>query len=116
MGRPLGPSGDVATQRLVVRTALGLLESATSGGAVVELEEPYRPRRPPAHDESGAADQGQGQFAVVWSFRIVRDWLAGPVCMFDLSVVVRAFGVGGGECQVEHAFLVSVLVGEVASH
>ena len=43
MGRPLGPPGDVITQRRVVRTALEMLESATSGGTVVELEEPYRP-------------------------------------------------------------------------
>lgn len=43
MGRPLGPPGDYATQRRVVRTALDLLESATKGGAMIELEDPYRP-------------------------------------------------------------------------
>ena len=43
MGRPLGPPGDVATQRRVVGSALELLETATEGGTVVELEEPYRP-------------------------------------------------------------------------
>ena len=44
MGRPLGPPGDHATQRRVIRAALGLLEEATAGGAIVELEDPYRPR------------------------------------------------------------------------
>lgn len=43
MGRPLGPPGDVTTQRRVVRAALELLETATHGGTVLELEEPYRP-------------------------------------------------------------------------
>jgi hypothetical protein len=43
MGRPLGPPGEVATQKRVVGTALDLLESATQGGTVVELDEPYRP-------------------------------------------------------------------------
>ena len=44
MGRPLGPPGDHATQRRVIRAALSLLEEATEGGAMVELEDPYRPR------------------------------------------------------------------------
>ena len=43
MGRPLGPPGDLATQRRVVDAALDLLESATAGGARIELEDPYRP-------------------------------------------------------------------------
>ncbi len=43
MGRPLGPPDDPATQRRVVRAALELLETATYGGSVIELEEPYRP-------------------------------------------------------------------------
>lgn len=44
MGRPLGPPGDLVTQRRVVGAALDLLETATGGGAVIELEDPYRPR------------------------------------------------------------------------
>ncbi len=43
MGRPLGPPDDVDTQRRVVRAALELLETATHGGSIVELGEPYRP-------------------------------------------------------------------------
>lgn len=43
MGRPLGAPGDVATQQRVIRAALELLETATHGGTVLELEEPYRP-------------------------------------------------------------------------
>ncbi|MEX1043277.1 MAG: hypothetical protein WD532_00820 [Acidimicrobiia bacterium] len=43
MGRPLGPPGDTGAQRRVVHAALSLLESATEGGVIVELEEPYRP-------------------------------------------------------------------------
>jgi len=43
MGRPLGPPGDRATQRLVVLTALELLSTATAGGTIVELTAPYRP-------------------------------------------------------------------------
>ena len=42
MGRPLGAPGDVDRQRAVVRAALDLLTSATSGPALVELEQPYR--------------------------------------------------------------------------
>jgi len=43
MGRPLGPPGDPLTHNRVVGAALGLLETATEGGAIVELEAPYRP-------------------------------------------------------------------------
>ena len=42
-GRPLGPPGDRATQTEVLNAALELLESATSGGALIELDLPYRP-------------------------------------------------------------------------
>ena len=45
MGRPFGPVGDVATQSRVVDAALGLLDSATGNGAIVELTEPFRPGR-----------------------------------------------------------------------
>ncbi len=43
MGRPLGPPGDHATQRRVVRAALDLLGTASEGGTIVELAAPYRP-------------------------------------------------------------------------
>jgi hypothetical protein len=43
MGRPLGPPGDSSTHSRVVGTALHLLDTATEGGAIVELEDPYRP-------------------------------------------------------------------------
>lgn len=39
----MGPPRGVTTQRRVVAAALDLLEGATGGGAVVELEDPYRP-------------------------------------------------------------------------
>ncbi len=42
MGRPFGAPFDAARHRQVLSTALELLETAVSGGAVVELEEPYR--------------------------------------------------------------------------
>ena len=42
MGRPLGAPGDVERQRAVVRAALDLLSRATSGSALVELDQPYR--------------------------------------------------------------------------
>lgn len=45
MGRPLGAPGDVERQKAVVDAALDLLESAQSGGALRELEDPYRPGR-----------------------------------------------------------------------
>jgi hypothetical protein len=44
MGRPMGAPGDRETQRRVTAAALELLESATAGGSLVELDEPYRPR------------------------------------------------------------------------
>ncbi len=43
MGRPLGPAGDPDTHRAVVETALALLESAPAGGAMVEMDRPFRP-------------------------------------------------------------------------
>ena len=43
MGRPLGPARDGETQRIVVRAALGLLESANSSGTTIELDGPFRP-------------------------------------------------------------------------
>ena len=46
MGRPLGPPGDTSTHLSVVETALELLEEATAGGSIVELESSYRPVRP----------------------------------------------------------------------
>ena len=45
MGRPLGAPGDVERQRAAFDAAMELLESAQSGGAVEELEDPYRPGR-----------------------------------------------------------------------
>lgn len=43
MGRPLGPPGDTSTQRRVVAKALKLLAQATMGGAIIEIDDPYRP-------------------------------------------------------------------------
>ncbi|NOX23956.1 MAG: hypothetical protein GXP36_12845 [Actinobacteria bacterium] len=43
MGRTLGAPGDVERQHEVIGAALDLLESAQAGGALVELEAPYRP-------------------------------------------------------------------------
>jgi len=43
MGRPLGPPGDTTTQRRVVATALDLLAQATTGGTIIEMDDPYRP-------------------------------------------------------------------------
>ena len=45
MGRPLGPAGDRERQREVVEQALALLDTATDGGTIVELEQPFRPGR-----------------------------------------------------------------------
>ena len=42
LGRPLGPPGDRNRQRAVVEAALGLLASASAGGTLLELNEPYR--------------------------------------------------------------------------
>jgi hypothetical protein len=39
MGRPLGPAGDHATHRRVVKAALDLLDGAT--GRIVDLPEPF---------------------------------------------------------------------------
>ncbi|MCJ7701007.1 MAG: hypothetical protein MUO62_05450 [Anaerolineales bacterium] len=36
MGRPLGPAGDAAAQRAVLRAAFKLLETALAGGTVIE--------------------------------------------------------------------------------
>lgn len=44
MGRPIGPPGDTETQTRVVEAALELLERANRGGAIFELDSPYRPR------------------------------------------------------------------------
>ncbi len=43
MGRPLGAPGDVERQRAVIEDALSLLQTATTGGAVVEREAAFRP-------------------------------------------------------------------------
>lgn len=43
MGRPLGSPGDQERQRKVIEAALGLLDSATGGGAVVEVDDAWRP-------------------------------------------------------------------------
>lgn len=45
MGRPLGAPGDTARQEAVIEAAFSLLETAGAGGALRELEEPYRPGR-----------------------------------------------------------------------
>lgn len=42
LGRTVGAPGDSERQRLVVEKALGLLETATSPGAIVDMSEPYR--------------------------------------------------------------------------
>ncbi|MBI4789779.1 MAG: hypothetical protein HY782_22330 [Chloroflexi bacterium] len=51
MGRPLGAPGDRERQREVIIAALKLLETATEGGTLVELAEPYRvsPKRESKH-------------------------------------------------------------------
>lgn len=43
MGRPLGAPGDVARQAEVVDAALGLLETASAGRSIRELELDWRP-------------------------------------------------------------------------
>ena len=45
MGRPLGPAGDREAQRSVIAAALDVLETATEGGTVIELDAPFRPGR-----------------------------------------------------------------------
>ena len=42
VGRPLGAPGDLERQRSVLRMALGLLETATENGAILEPSEGYR--------------------------------------------------------------------------
>lgn len=44
MGRPLGAAHDVKGQRTTLVAALHLLETASTAGAIIELEHPYRPR------------------------------------------------------------------------
>jgi hypothetical protein len=43
MGRPLGAAGDVERQTEVLDVALDLLDRASSGGTIVEVETPFRP-------------------------------------------------------------------------
>lgn len=42
MGRPLSAPFDVERQRAVLMAGLDLLNTATTGGTVVEYDEPYR--------------------------------------------------------------------------
>ena len=53
MGRPLGAAFDPDRQEDVVRTALGLLTTATTGGTVVERDDPFRPGRGSPATERG---------------------------------------------------------------
>lgn len=53
MGRTLGAPGDRERQRATLLAALRLLETATEGGTIVELTEPYRVA--PKRDGHGAA-------------------------------------------------------------
>jgi hypothetical protein len=50
LGRTVGPPGDWQRQRLVIATALELLESAAQGGEIVDMAGSYRPEHaiPPA--------------------------------------------------------------------
>jgi hypothetical protein len=43
MGRPLGPPGNAALQRAVLRDALALLKTAREPGTIVELPHEWRP-------------------------------------------------------------------------
>ena len=45
MGRPVGAPGDQARQLATIRAALDVLESAETGGTVVELPGRYQPVR-----------------------------------------------------------------------
>ena len=45
MGRPVGPACDVERQQAVIDAALDLLENAAAGGAIDEIEAPFRPGR-----------------------------------------------------------------------
>ena len=42
MGRPLSAPFDSEKQKDILKVGLGLLESATGGGTIVEYEKPYR--------------------------------------------------------------------------
>lgn len=42
MGRPLGAAGNRAGQLKTLRAALQLLENATAGNTITELDHPYR--------------------------------------------------------------------------
>ena len=42
MGRPMGAPGDAARHADIVRSALGLLETAEQSGTILELEEFYQ--------------------------------------------------------------------------
>ena len=42
MGRPLGAPHDVAGQRNTLRAALDLLDNATAGDTIIELNHPYQ--------------------------------------------------------------------------
>jgi len=42
LGRTIGAPGDAERQRQVVRTALGLLDTARSPGTIEEFNEPFR--------------------------------------------------------------------------
>lgn len=43
MGRPMGAPGDEERHHAVLEAAFGLLETASQGGAVAELEQRFRP-------------------------------------------------------------------------
>lgn len=43
MGRPMGAVGDAGRQRFVLDAALELAGSATAGGTVIDLPQPFRP-------------------------------------------------------------------------
>jgi hypothetical protein len=55
MGRPFGAAGDIETQREVLDAALDLLDRATDGGTIIDVETSFRPGvgkpsgRPTAH-------------------------------------------------------------------
>ena len=43
LGRPMGAPFDASRHMVVLNAALGLFESTTVNGTIVELPEPYRP-------------------------------------------------------------------------
>ena len=45
VGRPMGAPLDTSRHTHVLNAALGLFESTTVNGTIVELPEPYRPMR-----------------------------------------------------------------------